>query len=77
VIKLISDKNEGCVFILWGAYARKKERLINTQKHLVITSSHPSPFSVHKFFGCKCFSKANDYLISLGKEPINWSIKNF
>jgi uracil-DNA glycosylase len=74
---LISDKNDGCAFILWGAFARKKELIIDKQKHLVINSAHPSPYSAKKFFGCKCFSKANNFLISIGKIPINWSLKEF
>lgn len=74
VIKLISDKNEGCVFILWGNFAQKKESLIDKKKHKVLKSAHPSPFSVTRFYGCKCFSQANSYLESIGKEPIDWNL---
>ena len=64
------------VFILWGNFAKKKSNLIDNNINLVINSSHPSPFSAHKgFFGSKPFSKCNDYLISKGKEPINWNLK--
>lgn len=77
VIKLLSDKKENLVFMLWGNYAREKSQLIDKSKHLVLESSHPSPFSAHKdtggFFGCKHFSKANDFLKSKGLEPIDWS----
>jgi len=74
-IKAISKYREGIVFILWGAYARKKEVLIDTDKHFVLSSVHPSPLSAHRgFFGCKHFSKTNDILIENGKKPINWEI---
>jgi len=73
VIKKISDEKEGVVFLLWGAYAQKKGEMIDRNKHLVLMSPHPSPFSADRgFFGCKHFSKANAYLISNGKEPIDW-----
>lgn len=73
VIKLISDKYENIVFILWGNYARQKKILIDTSKHLILEAAHPSPFSVHKgFFGCKHFSKTNEYLKAHGKTEIKW-----
>ena len=73
IIKEISDKKENVVFVLWGAFAQKKEELIDSSKHLIIKSVHPSPFSVHRgFFGSKPFSKINDYLVSKGNTPINW-----
>lgn len=75
VIKKISDKKQWIVFILWGAYAQGKIDLIDQNKHLVLQSAHPSPFSAHKwFFGCKHFSKTNDYLISQWKKEINWKL---
>lgn len=74
-IQAISDNNENVVFILWGAKALKKTDLIDYNKHLVLTSFHPSPFSARKgFFGSKPFSKTNDYLISTNQKPINWNI---
>ncbi|WP_028298076.1 uracil-DNA glycosylase [Olivibacter sitiensis] len=74
-ITKLSQLREGLVFILWGAYARKKMALIDTSKHCVITSAHPSPLSAHNgFFGSKPFSKANAYLISKGKTPIDWQV---
>ncbi len=76
VIETLSAKREHLVFMLWGNYARAKKRLIDTQKHLVLEAAHPSPFSVHNgFFGCRHFSKANQYLQQHGIEPIDWSIK--
>ena len=76
VIKTLSDQKEGLVFILWGKFAQSKEALIDSSKHLIIKSAHPSPFSAHSgFFGSKPFSKANDYLESKGKEVIDWRIE--
>lgn len=72
VIKLISNKNENVVFLLWGNYARAKKQLINTQKHLVLEAAHPSPLARGKFFGNKHFSKTNAFLKSKGKLEINW-----
>src|SRR5688572_17837740 len=73
VIKKISDEKENVVFLLWGAYAQKKGEVINRSKHLVLMSAHPSPFSADRgFFGCKHFSKANDYLKSKGLQEIEW-----
>jgi uracil-DNA glycosylase len=73
VIKKISDEKEGVVFLLWGAYAQKKGEVIDRNKHLVLMSAHPSPFSADRgFFGCKHFSKANAYLKSKGKGEIDW-----
>lgn len=73
VIRKISDEKEGVVFLLWGAYAQKKGEIIDRNKHLVLMSAHPSPFSADRgFFGCKHFSKANAYLRSKGKEEIDW-----
>jgi uracil-DNA glycosylase len=73
VIKKISDEKEGIVFLLWGAYAQKKGEIIDRNKHLVLMSAHPSPFSADRgFFGCKHFSKTNQYLKSKGKVEIDW-----
>ena len=71
VIKLLNEKKHNLVFLLWGAYAGKKAELINLEKHLVLNAPHPSPFSVNKgFFGCKHFSKTNQYLLSTNQTPI-------
>lgn len=73
IIKEISEKKENVVFVLWGAFAQKKAEFINPDKHFIIKSAHPSPFSVYKgFFGSKPFSKINDYLQSKGLKPISW-----
>lgn len=74
VIKMLSDKKEHVVFLLWGRYAQEKGQLIDDKKHFILSSAHPSPFSAHSgFFGSKPFSKTNEYLEFLGKEPINWT----
>lgn len=73
VIKKLSACSEHLVFILWGAYAQKKGTVIDRNKHLVLSSAHPSPLSAyHGFFGNKHFSLANAYLEQYGKTPINW-----
>ena len=73
IIKEISDRKENVVFVLWGAFAQKKEELINSSKHFIVKSAHPSPFSVYSgFYGSKPFSQINDYLISKNKESICW-----
>jgi len=74
VIKLISDEKEHLVFMLWGAYAQKKGAVIDTGKHLVLKSKHPSPMAAQwgGWFGNKHFSQANEYLESKGLAPINW-----
>ena len=76
VIRKINEKEEPVVFILWGAYARNKKRLITNPKHLVIESAHPSPFSARNgFFGSKPFSKTNSFLKKNGIKEINWSVE--
>ncbi len=73
IIQNINDENEGIVFLLWGNYAKSKSKLINSHKHLILEAAHPSPFSAYQgFFQCKHFSKTNNYLMSIGKEPIDW-----
>jgi len=76
VIKTISHKKEGVVFILWGSYAQSKAALIDGSKHLIIKSTHPSPLAVSHggFFGSKPFSKTNEYLEKTGKKPVDWQI---
>lgn len=74
VIKKVSELTKNVVFLLWGANARSKKALIDTSKHLVLETVHPSPLSAYNgFFGCGHFTKANEYLISKGVEPIKWS----
>jgi len=73
VIKTISDKREHVVFVLWGSYARSKKILIDNKKHLILEAPHPSPLSAYSgFFGCKHFSKCNEYLEKNGKNKIEW-----
>ncbi|MFY8129343.1 MAG: uracil-DNA glycosylase [Chitinophagaceae bacterium] len=75
VIHTISEQLKHVVFLLWGKYAQEKVSLINAAKHLVLKAAHPSPFSADKgFFGCKHFSKTNEYLVANGKSPIDWKI---
>lgn len=75
VIKEISDRRAGVIFLLWGKYAQKKGEIIDRKKHFVLEAPHPSPYSAHSgFFGCKHFSKTNEILTSQGKEPIDWQI---
>lgn len=75
VIKIISEKKEGIIFILWGAFAQTKAGLIDQKKHFIIKSPHPSPFSADRgFFGSKPFSKTNAILVKEGKKPIDWQI---
>lgn len=74
VIKTISEERENIVFLLWGKYAQQKAVLVDHNKHLILLAPHPSPFSAHTgFFGCRHFSKANEFLISKGITPINWN----
>ena len=74
VIKAISDSKEGVVFMLWGNYARSKRDLIDKNRHLVLEAAHPSPLARGAFFGCRHFSQCNNYLISKGIAPIDWSL---
>ena len=73
IIALINERCEHVVFMLWGAYAQKKGRYIDSQKHLVLKAPHPSPLSAHRgFLGCGHFSACNTYLENRQKKPINW-----
>ena len=75
IIAAINEQAESVVFILWGAYAQKKAKAIDNERHLVIKSVHPSPLSAYRgFYGSKPFSKTNDYLMSHGKAVINWQL---
>lgn len=74
-IEHLNRERQGLVFMLWGSYAQKKGRIIDRQRHLVLTAPHPSPLSAHRgFLGCGHFSKANDYLTAQGKAPIDWAL---
>lgn len=75
VIRLLNQREKPMVFMLWGANAKAKAQLITNPAHLVLTAAHPSPLSAYNgFFGCKHFSKANDFLVKNGMTPVNWSI---
>ncbi len=75
VIRTVSAKDHPVVFILWGAYARRKRALIDTSRHTIIESAHPSPLSAHNgFFGSKPFSRANDALRAAGLDPVDWRL---
>ncbi len=76
-IKAISDNKKNVVFILWGRPAQMKEKLIDSSKHLIIKSPHPSPLSSYRgFFGSKPFSKTNNYLVESGKKEIDWCLNS-
>jgi uracil-DNA glycosylase len=73
VIKILAEKKEGLVFLLWGSYAQKKCSMIDTRRHHLLCAAHPSPFSAHKgFLGCKCFSKTNQILRANGQVEVVW-----
>lgn len=75
VIRAVNQKAERVVFILWGAHARKKKALIDTTRHVIIESAHPSPLSAHNgFFGSRPFSQANAALVEAGRAPVDWRI---
>ena len=75
ILQYINNEKASVVFILWGAHAQKKMRFIDTNKHFVIKSTHPSPLSAHRgFFGSKPFSKTNEFLIYKGLQPIDWTL---
>lgn len=77
IISLLNEKEEPMVYLLWGNNAKQKKALINNPKQLVLTSAHPSPLSASRgFFGCRHFSKANEFLAANGISPIDWQIEN-
>lgn len=77
IIELLNEREDPIVFILWGNNAIIKEKLITNKQHFIIKSVHPSPLSASRgFFGTKPFSKTNNFLISIGKRPIDWQIEN-
>lgn len=76
VIQEVNVHRSNVVFLLWGAYAQKKANFVDREKHLVLEAPHPSPLSAHRgFFGCRHFSKANEYLVAKGKHPIDWDLE--
>lgn len=74
VIQAVARQKERVVFMLWGRYAQEKAKVIDLSKHFVLTAAHPSPFSAHHgFFGCRHFSKTNEYLAGIGEKIIHWA----
>jgi uracil-DNA glycosylase len=79
VIRLVAARPDPVVFMLWGSYAQKKAAFVHSVEqgghHLVLKAPHPSPLSAHNgFFGCRHFSRANEFLVSRGLEPIEWAL---
>ena len=73
VVEVVDRDREHVVFMLWGSYAQRKGEMVSRDKHCVLTAPHPSPLSAHRgFFGCRHFSKANQYLEAHGRIPVNW-----
>ena len=77
IIKIVNEEDRPMVFLLWGRPAQRKESLLNNPKHLVLKAAHPSPLSAYNgFFGCRHFSKTNEFLTKNGISPIDWQIEN-
>jgi len=77
LIEEVNKQDRPIVFLLWGAPAQKKAKMLNNPKHLILNAPHPSPLSVYRgFYGCKHFSKCNEFLAANGEEPIDWQIEN-
>lgn len=75
VMKVLNERDDPVIFVLWGSYAKRKGEFIDASKHIVLQAAHPSPFSVYRgFFGCKHFSKINYHLKKLNKDPIDWQL---
>ncbi|MCI9052822.1 MAG: uracil-DNA glycosylase [Lachnospiraceae bacterium] len=75
-IRILNEQDRPIVYLLWGRFAQMKKKMLNNPKHLILEAAHPSPLSVKKFYGCKHFSKANEFLKEHGLEPIDWQIEN-
>ena len=76
-IRIVNEQDRPIVFLLWGGFAQKKAAMLNNPKHLILKAPHPSPLSVYRgFYGCKHFSKANEFLKANGITPIDWQIEN-
>lgn len=77
IIRILNERPDPVVFILWGNNAKQKEALITNSRHLILKAAHPSPLSAHNgFFGCRHFSKTNEFLKSINKKPVDWQIEN-
>ncbi len=78
VVRLVNDKPDPVVFMLWGAYAQKKAAFVDTSRHLVLKAAHPSPLSAHNgFLGCRHFSKCGAFLQETGQQPIDWTLPDY
>ncbi len=76
-IKVVNEQDRPIVFLLWGSFAQKKAEMLTNPKHLILKAPHPSPLSAYRgFFGCRHFSKTNEFLIANGIKPIDWQIEN-
>ena len=76
-IRILNEVDRPIVFMLWGSFARSKKEMLDNPNHLILEAPHPSPLSAYRgFFGCRHFSKANNFLVSHGAEPIDWQIEN-
>lgn len=76
IIQCVNEKSDPVVYLLWGANAREKTKIINNPRHLILTAAHPSPLSAYNgFFGCRHFSKTNKFLEDNGVEPVNWMLE--
>lgn len=74
-LRALSEQRDGLVFLLWGRHAHAKRPLIDADRHLVLTAAHPSPLSASRgFFGCRHFSRTNEWLVARGEQPIDWSL---
>lgn len=77
VVECLNERQDPVIFLLWGSNAKEKISVITNPQHIILTSVHPSPLSAHRgFFGCGHFKKANELLLEMGKEPIDWQIEN-
>ena len=75
VIRLVAAREQPCAFLLWGSHAQKKAAFVDTSRHLVLKAPHPSPLSAHNgFFGCRHFSRTNEWLAAQGQAPIDWAL---
>lgn len=76
-IRILNEQDRPIVFLLWGGFAQKKKSFLNNKKHLILEAPHPSPLSAYRgFFGCKHFSKTNEFLMQHGFSPIDWQVEN-
>ena len=73
VVRTIAERRDGIVYMLWGSYAQRKGAIADPARNCILKAVHPSPLSVYRgFFGCRHFTRANEYLASIGKEPVTW-----